>query len=160
MEHSSISCGRTFLYILKHCRIPDLSPKQAILSQPTQVYLKRSLMLMLIFLSNSLAISTLNQVSTSCRVEFPFTLSVYQELFSSLDLEKTSRRVEFPFTLPIFQELFHPSTMEKLPAGLNFLSLFLSFKNYFHPSTTKNLPTGLNFFSLFLSFRNYFIPQP
>ena len=135
MEHSSISCGRTFLYILKHCRIPDLSPKQAILSQPTQVYLKRSLMLMLIFLSNSLAISTLNQVSTSCRVEFPFTL-------------------------PIFQELFHPSTMEKLPAGLNFQSLFLSFKNYFHPSTTKNLPTGLNFFSLFLSFRNYFIPQP
>ena len=86
MEHSSISCGRTFLYILKHCRIPDLSPKQAILSQPTQVYLKRSLMLMLIFLTNSLAISTLNQVSTSCRVEFPFILSVFQEVFSSLNL--------------------------------------------------------------------------
>ena len=86
MEHSSISRGRTFLYILKHCRIPDLSPKQAILSQPTQVYLKRSLMLMLIFLSNSLAISTLNQVSTSCRVEFPFILSVFQEVFSSLNL--------------------------------------------------------------------------
>ena len=135
MEHSSISCGRTFLYILKHCRIPDLSPKQAILSQPTQVYLKRSLMLMLIFLSNSLAISTLNQVSTSCRVEFPFILSV-------------------------FQELFHPSTMKKLPAGLNFLSLFLSIKNYFHPSTLKILPAGLNFLLLFLSFRNYFIPRP
>ena len=108
MEHSSISCGRNFLYILKHCRVPDLSPKQAILSQPTQVYLKRSLMLMLIFLSNSLAISTLNQVSTSCRVEFPFILSV-------------------------FQELFHPSTLDSLPSGLNFFSLFLSIKNYFIP---------------------------
>ena len=135
MEHSSISCGRTFLYILKHCRVPDLSPKQAILSQPTQVYLKRSLMLMLIFLTNSLAISTLNQVCTSCRVEFPFILSV-------------------------FQELFHPSTLDSLPSGLNFLSLFLSFKNYFHPSTLKILLAGLNFLSLFLSFRNYFIPQP
>ena len=135
MEHSSISCGRTFLYILKHCRIPDLSPKQAILSQPTQVYLKRSLMLMIIFLSNSLAISTLNQVSTSFRVEFPFILSV-------------------------FQELFHPSTMERFPTGLNFFSLFLFIKNYFHPSTLKILPAGLNFLLLFLSFRNYFIPRP
>ena len=135
MEHSSISCGRTFLYILKHCRIPDLSPKQAILSQPTQVYLKRSLMLMLIFLTNSLAISTLNQVCTSCRVEFPFILSV-------------------------FQELFHPSTLDSLPSGLNLLSLFLFIKNYFHPSTLKILPAGLNFLLLFLSFRNYFIPRP
>ena len=109
MEHSSISCGRTFLYILKHCRIPDLSPKQAILSQPTQVYLKRSLMLMLIFLSNSLAISTINQVSTSCRVEFPFTLSVYQELFSSLDLENTSRRVEFSLVCRNPLDIFQPS---------------------------------------------------
>ena len=117
MEHSSISCGRTFLYILKHCRVPDLSPKQAILSQPTQVYLKRSLMLMLIFLTNSLAISTLNQVSTSCRVEFLFTLS-------------------------IFQELFHPSTMKRLPTGLNFLLCVEIPSTFFNPQTTFNFLQG------------------